>query len=258
MHILPVEIIKYDSKLLYNIKNTTESTLRLIAYSRSHLADDLLNAYISKITNYKELLSVKNAQLEAQSKEEAIQYADKLNIALDYITNQIKNSINFISEIQLFQLFRLISPESHSIHPNRYRNELVQVGRHLCPEPAKVPSLVGDLFYNMEQIDNPIIRAIYFHHELIRIHPFNDGNGRTTRMAKNWMLMYELYSPIFISGNEEKKEYVKTLESSFIELERSPKKWNDHLEKFFEQELLRLFNNTKSVYKFVKDSGISR
>ena len=125
MQLFPIDKIKYDSKKLSNIKNITESTLRLIAYSQLHWADDLLTAYISKITSYQELLSLKNAQMEAQSEEEAKQYANRLNIALDYITSEIKESIIFNSEVQLFQLFRLISPESHSIHPNKYRNELV-------------------------------------------------------------------------------------------------------------------------------------
>jgi len=38
------------------------------------------------------------------------------------------------------------------------------------------------MFYNGAEISNAIIRGIYYHHELIRIHPFADGNGRTTRV----------------------------------------------------------------------------
>ncbi|MBK8674476.1 MAG: Fic family protein [Bacteroidetes bacterium] len=63
----------------------------------------------------------------------------------------------------------------------------------------------------MESITNPIIKAIYFHHELIRIHPFADGNGRVTRVAKNWMLMYDLYPPIFVNDAPQKTEYITTL-----------------------------------------------
>ncbi len=201
---------------------------------------------------------MKNAQLEAQSELEAKQYTQRLNETLSFITNEIKDNVNFDSEIQLFQLFRLISPESHSSHPNKYRDKLVQIGKYLCPEPDMVPRLVSELFFQMSQINNPIIKAIYFHHELIRIHPFSDGNGRTTRMAKNWMLMYNLYSPIFISDGTEKNEYVRTLEESFITLERRPDEWNKYLENFFQQELLRLRSNTESVYDFVKNKGIVR
>ena len=234
MQLLPIDKIEDDFTKVSQIKDITDSTLRLIAYSRIHLADDLLNAYISKITSYQELLSIKNAQLEAQDKKEVKLYANRLNIALEFITSEIKKSVKFNSELQLFQLFRLISPESHSTHPNKYRNSIVQVGRFVPPHPSEVPGLVSELFYSMEKIDNPIIRAIYFHHELIRIHPFNDGNGRTTRMAKNWMLMYELYSPIFISGKIAKREYVNTLEKSFLELDKNPNQWNNYLTDFFE------------------------
>ena len=77
-------------------------------------------------------------------------------------------------------------------------------------------------------------------------------------MAKNWMLMYELYSPIFISKISDRNNYIRTLESSFIELENNPGKWNPFLEQFIEQELERLLNNTKSVYQFVCESGKKR
>lgn len=255
MVLLPINEIKVDAKKTIEIKTIVESTLRLIAYSRQHLSDDLLNAYIAKTTSFKELLSIKNAQMEAQSEEEADAYAKLLSQTMAFITDELKDSVNLTSEIQLFQLFRLVSPDSHARHPNQYRNTLVQIGQYLCPDPMEVPSLVSELFYQMNSIENPIIRAIYFHHELIRIHPFIDGNGRTVRMAKNWMLMYHLYSPIFISGAAEKKDYIRTLEKSFLLLNKEPGVWNEHLEAFFNQELNRLMKNCASVYDFVRETG---
>lgn len=121
-----------------------------------------------------------------------------------------------------------------------------------------VPHLVAELFYQMQNITNPIIRAIYFHHELIRIHPFADGNGRVTRIAKNWMLMYELYPPIFINDAPMKKEYIATLSKSFRELDNSPKKWNEHTASFFEQELDRLLINATLLYETVNKIGQER
>ncbi|MFL0162535.1 Fic family protein [Aquirufa salirivi] len=121
-----------------------------------------------------------------------------------------------------------------------------------------VPSFVSELFYRIQHIDNPIIRAIYFHHELIRIHPFADGNGRVTRIAKNWMLMYELYPPIFINDASQKKEYISTLAKSFRELEKLPNQWNSHTELFFEQELDRLLINANWLYESINLKGLSR
>jgi Fic family protein len=110
----------------------------------------------------------------------------------------------------------------------------------------------------MESIKNPLLKAIYFHHELIRIHPFADGNGRVTRVAKNWMLMYDLYPPIFIGDAPEKKEYISTLGNSFRELDKHPRQWNEYTAQFFDQELDRLLTNTSLLYESINLIGKKR
>ena len=258
MIILPVSEIRVDKNEIQKIKEILYSTFRLITFSRQHLADDLLNTYLDSTTNLQELLSIKNAQMEAQNESELKAYEISLNKTLAFIIDEIKNQVDFETELQLFQLFRSISPESHLNHPNRYRDQLVAIGQYLCPEPHEVNSLVSQLFHNMKSIKEPLIRAIYFHHELIRIHPFSDGNGRTTRMAKNWILMYNLYPPIFVRDVKEKKEYIDTLSGSFSSLEKHPGKWNSHLNDFFSQEMKRLEENAYLVYESVKNLGKSR
>jgi Fic family protein len=85
-----------------------------------------------------------------------------------------------------------------------------------------------------------------------------DGNGRVTRIAKNWMLMYDLYPPIFINDAPQKKEYITTLANSFKELTNHPSKWNDYTEQFFEQELDRLLVNATLLYDSINLIGINR
>ncbi|MFT6981590.1 MAG: Fic family protein [Crocinitomicaceae bacterium] len=258
MNILPISEINVDPAKIKEVEEIMRSTFRLITFSRKHLADDLLNTYLSSTTNLQELLSIKNAQMEAQNEAEAAEYVSTLNDTLMFVTDEIKHQIDFTSELQLFQLFRLISPESHEKHPNRFRDDLVQIGSYLCPDSKEVPALVSELFYTINQIKNPIIRAIYFHHELIRIHPFIDGNGRATRIAKNWILMFNLLPPIFIRDEDEKKKYIDTLSSSFKLLERNPKKWNAELSSFFDQEIERIRFNALLVYESVKVLGEER
>jgi len=258
MEILPVSEIRVDQNEIQHVKDILKSTFRLITYSREHLADDLLNTYLNSTTNLQELLSIKNAQMEAQNDDEIALYRVGLNKTLSVIIQEIKNQVDFTSELQLFHLFRTISPESHENHPNRYRDTMVKIGKYICPEPHELTSLVSQLFYNMNSIKDPIVRAIYFHHELIRIHPFSDGNGRATRIAKNWILMYNLYPPIFIRDAEEKQEYIDTLSGSFSSLEKNPGKWNSHLDDFFHQELRRIKHNASLVYESVKNLGENR
>jgi Fic family protein len=93
------------------------------------------------------------------------------------------------------------------------------------------------------------------HHELIRIHPFVDGNGRVTRIAKNWILMYNMYPPIFINDAVEKKEYIDTLSKSFSELNKNCTVWNEFTYLFFEQELDRLIKNLILLYDSINAIG---
>jgi len=258
MELLPIEAIKIDKVKLNTINGTMKAIYRLILYSRHHDDDDLLDIYLAGIHNLQELLSIKNAQMEAQNEEEAKEYLIHLRKSLHFVIEEIILQNNFESEVQLFQLLRLISPETNAAHPNRYRQTLVQIGMHICPGPTEVPPLVSELFFKMRQIKDPIIRAIYFHHELIRIHPFVDGNGRVTRIAKNWMLMFHLYPPIFINDTDKKKEYIATLSNSFKILNQKPNEWNIYTENFFAQELDRLIVNTEKLYESIKTIGVDR
>ncbi len=258
MELLPIEEINVNQAKINEINHLVKSIYRLIIYSRHHLDDDLLDTYLTNVQELQELLSIKNAQMEAQNEEEAEEYLKNLKVSLDFVIEEIISHQNFEKEVQLFQLLRLVSPETNVIHPNRYRQSLVQVGAHICPDKNEVPGLVSELFYWMQFISNPIIRAIYFHHELIRIHPFLDGNGRVTRVAKNWMLMYDLYPPIFINDAPQKKEYISTLSKSFRELDQNPKKWNEHTASFFDQEIDRLLVNAKFLYETVNQIGLER
>lgn len=258
LNIFPSDQLKVEVDKLLHVKRIVESTLRLITFSRTQLADNMLNAYLDKTSKLKDLLSIKNAQMEAESETEVRQYTQNLRVSMDFITSRILSHENFNSALHLFELFRLISPDAHARHANNFRHQHVQIGRYMCPDPEKISGLVSDLFFNMKKIGNPIIKAIYFHHELIRIHPFVDGNGRTTRMAKNWMLMYELYPPIFISNPEEKKRYVGVLEESFLQLTKQPSCWNETLASFFDQELDRLIRNALDVHDYVLSIGNKR
>lgn len=258
MVLLPIEVIQVNEVKISRIDQVIKAIYRLIIYSREHLDDDLLDTYLSSIHDLRQLLSIKNAQMEAQDEDEAREYLKNLQVSLVFVVQEINTNQTFSSEVQLFQLLRLISPETNAVHPNRYRHTLVQVGAHVCPEPASVPGLVGGLMYQLEQIPNPIIRAIYLHHELIRIHPFADGNGRVARIAKNWILMFDLYPPIFINDAVQKKEYITTLAQSFRALAAAPGEWNEHTAAFFEQELDRLLLNAGLVYEAVREMGEAR
>jgi fido (protein-threonine AMPylation protein) len=51
------------------------------------------------------------------------------------------------------------------------------------------------------------VLATIFHHKLVWIHPFFDGNGRTVRLAMNLLLMRKGFPPAIILKNDRKKYY---------------------------------------------------
>jgi Fic family protein len=65
------------------------------------------------------------------------------------------------------------------------------------PGPLDVPFLVDELFEWLSSKDgldvHPLLRAGILHYELVRIHPFTDGNGRTARAMALLLLFLEGY-----------------------------------------------------------------
>jgi Fic family protein len=68
---------------------------------------------------------------------------------------------------------------------------------------------------------HPVLVAAYLHDELVRIHPFIDGNGRTSRLLMNLYLLRHRYSIVSLkSDNDSKLRYYKALENSHTTGER--------------------------------------
>ena len=74
-------------------------------------------------------------------------------------------------------------------------------------------------FQSMEKENiHPVIIAAYLHGELVRIHPFIDGNGRTSRLVMNLYLLQKGYTIVTLkSDNDMKLRYYKALEVSHTE-----------------------------------------
>lgn len=60
---------------------------------------------------------------------------------------------------------------------------------------------------------HPIELAAGFHHRLVAIHPFTDGNGRVARLMMNLILMQAGYPPAIVR-NEERREYYAALRAA--------------------------------------------
>lgn len=60
---------------------------------------------------------------------------------------------------------------------------------YIPPEAKDVRPLLDELIaYVAESDDHPIIKAAVVHYQMVTIHPFEDGNGRTARLLSDYIL----------------------------------------------------------------------
>ena len=81
--------------------------------------------------------------------------------------------------------------------------------------PEETPALMTDLiqWYNQAEADGkltPVELAALFHYRYIRIHPFEDGNGRIARLLMNYILLRHGY-PMIVIRSKNKKVYLEAL-----------------------------------------------
>ena len=85
-------------------------------------------------------------------------------------------------------------------HPNNVRTETGET--HFYADPLEVPGRMAELAKWLDSDEaeelHPVARAALFHHRFVEIHPFPDGNGRTSRMLMNILLMREGFIPAVI------------------------------------------------------------
>lgn len=96
-----------------------------------------------------------------------------------------------------------------------YRNVEVRISGagHKPPAPSEmyrqIKNFYADLPYKTGL--NAIELSAWTHAEFVRIHPFVDGNGRTSRMIMNYQLMAQGFLPVSIA-KENRLEYFDALE----------------------------------------------
>ena len=78
---------------------------------------------------------------------------------------------------------------------------------HEIPAPTSklVPKYLEELFTEVKGLKeklHPVELAAYYHLHLLYIHPFMDGNGRTTRTVQNFLLSTSGYVPAVIEPHE--------------------------------------------------------
>ena len=143
--------------------------------------------------------------------------------AISYIKDIAKQDIE-ISERTIKEIHALILHGIDRENAGRYRTVPVMISgsTHMPPQPYLIEKQMEDFILRFKQMEkekvHPVLIAAYLHDELVRIHPFIDGNGRTSRLLMNLYLLRNGYVIITLKGsNDAKVSYYMALEKSHTE-----------------------------------------
>lgn len=79
---------------------------------------------------------------------------------------------------------------------------------YIPPEYSEIPTLLDELLkYINDSDDHPLIKAAVIHYQLVTIHPFEDGNGRTARIISSYYLSLNGYGFKNVGSLEEYMSY---------------------------------------------------
>lgn len=165
-----------------------------------------------------EVLRGKKIIAEDQDIKEIINY----NKALEYIERLAKTANTLISEQLIREINAIILKDIKDV-AGKYRTKQVVVGDYLPPEHFKVPILMQEFVEWLKDPQplnlSPILYTGIAHYQLVAIHPFEDGNGRTTRILTTLMLIqhgYDMTSFFALESyyNRNRKTYYEALNSA--------------------------------------------
>ena len=143
--------------------------------------------------------------------------------AYDFVKFCLKNN-RVLTESIILELHRILTDKI--IDGGKYRdiNVIISGATHKPPNVADMKIQLADFYYNLNSKKNldPIELSAWTHAEFVKIHPFQDGNGRTSRLIMNYQLMSNGYLPISIP-KESRFDYYSVLEEYAL---------NDNLQPF--------------------------
>ncbi len=116
--------------------------------------------------------------------------------ALSYLFTACSGGYNEKVICELHRLFYFRIDENNA-GAYRRENVIITGTNYLPPDSDDVPNLMSK-FCNYDKSQHPIEHAALAHQELVNIHPFVDGNGRTARLLMNLILLGNGYPIIVI------------------------------------------------------------
>lgn len=168
---------------------------------------------------------------------EAINHSD----AIHYVKEMVSRNAT-ITKRELLSIHNLILRGISPDDAGRFRSVqvMIQGSSHMPPAPYLIQAQMDDYFIWYERNRthlHPVVLAAEMHERLVTIHPFIDGNGRTSRLIMNMILLqngfvianikgdntsrfayYEALDEVQVSGNKDSFiKFVAEIEKQSLE-----------------------------------------
>lgn len=137
--------------------------------------------------------------------------------AIDFIKQLAKKrkSHQFITEQDIKDIHKIILTSIDDLWAGKYRQVevFIRASNAEFPMPNEVPSAMQKFIQWLQGIqdENPVKLSADAHFKLVSIHPFIDGNGRTSRLLMNLILIMSGY-PMAVIRNEDRTQYLATFD----------------------------------------------
>lgn len=210
------EINKKKAKLdalrplpIYTVKSLREKLLLEWTYNSNAIEGNTLTINETKVVL--EGITVGGKTLKEHL--EVINHRD----AIEYVEEIVQKKEPF-SEWQIKNLHRLVLKGIDDENAGVYRKQQVFIAgaKHIPPAYYLIKEKMEQLmnWYNHEGIHlHPVERGVVLHAIFVGIHPFIDGNGRTSRLLLNLELMKDGFPPVIIKV-ENRLEYYEALDKA--------------------------------------------
>ncbi len=163
---------------------------------------------------------------------EAINHKKALELVFKNLQNNEEIDERFIKKLN-----ETINRDIKDTEGYRAVQVFIQGSEYIPPEPEKIQNLMMDYIYNYNHDEQEIFTKIArYHIEFERIHPFEDGNGRTGRLLVNYELLKNNLQPAVITKDDRVKyfEFLRKNDSNGLAewLRELSKREKERMERF--------------------------
>ncbi|MDP3987851.1 MAG: Fic family protein [Candidatus Levybacteria bacterium] len=223
------EVIDHAPLLPYYEKKFRDEALVRTVHFGTHIEGNELN-----LSQAEKVMAGEDVAARDRDIQEVINYRE----VIDYIGNvtrglNFKLGENLIWHLHNLTVDKILPPEKVGVYRKTQvvvKNSKTNEVSFIPPKAEEVESQISDFlaFYNSAQNQeiHPILKSGIVHYELVRIHPFLDGNGRVARALATLILFLDDYD---IRKFFSLEEYFDSNASDYYEALQSVSKNNGDL-----------------------------